>query len=320
MQVLLKPLSAARKFFIMVQPMQPVSRKEPLNSPDYIYQIKWDGVRILALVDERQVTLKNRKGRERTAQYPELRKLADLKGIKNAVFDGEVIALSGGKPSFARLIQRDFCSRDPVIRALQRKIPCTYCLFDLLYLNDADLTGRPVEERQRLLRQIVETAPPLYLNDNFDDGGALYREIEQAGMEGIVAKKRGSPYRSGRKSAEWLKIKPRRRQLCAVGGLTMTGGVVGALLLGAYREGELLYIGKAGSGLKEDELLLLRDHALGESSSTPHFSNPPRGRDFLWLEPRMTVQVEFAEWTDDLRMRAPVVLGFTDRPPAEALL
>jgi len=300
--------------------MEPVSRKDPLDSPAYIYQIKWDGVRILALIEQRRVILKNRKGKPRTEQYPELQILAELVKVKNAVLDGEVIALAGGKPSFARVIQRDFCRREPVIRALQRQIPCTYCLFDLLYLDGADLTGRSIEERQRLLAEIVEAAPPLYLNENFQEGEALYREIEQAELEGIVAKKKGSPYRSGQKSADWLKIKPRRRQLCVVGGLTMPGGSVGALLLGAYRDGELLYIGKAGSGLKRNDLLLLRDYALQGGAAEPYFSNPPRGRDLLWLEPRLTVQVEFAEWTGDLRLRAPVVIGFTNRPPPEALL
>ena len=162
--------------------------------------------------------------------------------------------------------------------------------------------------------------PPLYLNENFQEGRALYREIEQAGLEGIVAKKKKSPYRSGKKSGDWLKIKPRRRQLCVVGGLTMPGGSVGALLLGAYRDGELLYIGKASAGLAESELLLLRDYALENAAAKPYFSNPPRERDYLWLKPYLTVLIEFAEWTANLRLRAPVVIGFSNRPPVEALL
>jgi len=316
----LKPSSPAQAFFAGVQPMEPVSRKEPLNSNAYTYQIKWDGVRILALVERGRVILKNRRGRPRTAQYPELQELAGLVRAQSAVLDGEVVALAEGKPSFARVIQRDFCRREQVIRALQRRIPCTYCLFDLLYLDGEDLTGRPLEERQRLLEEIVAAAAPVYLNENFPDGEILYREIVEAGLEGVVAKRKGSPYRSGRKSPDWLKIKPRRRQLCVVGGLSMPGGTVGALLLGAYRDGELLYIGRAGSGLKREELLLLRDYARQAGSARPHFSNPPRGRDLLWLEPRLTVLVEFAEWTADLRLRVPVVVGFTGRPPAEARL
>ncbi len=287
---------------------------------DYIYQIKWDGVRILALMEQRRVILKNRKGKPRTEQYPELQKLAELIGAGSAIFDGEVIALSGGKPSFARVIRRDFCRRQEAIQALKRQIPCTYCIFDLLYLDGADLTGKPIEKRQGRLMEIVRAAPPLYLNENFSEGKALYREIEIAELEGIVAKRRGSFYLSGQKSGDWLKIKPRRRQLCVAGGLTLPEGSVGALLLGAYRDGELLYIGKAGSGLTGKDLLLLRDYALRHGAAGPCFSNPPAGRDFLWLEPHLTVQVEFAEWTKDLRLRAPVVIGFSDRPSSEAFL
>jgi len=313
-------LPPAGDFFTNLQPMEPVSKKEPFDSSAHIFQIKWDGVRILALVDQGQVILKNRTSKPRTKQYPELQKLAALVRVKSAILDGEVIAMGGGKPSFARVLRRDFCRREKMITALQRQIPCTYCLFDLLYLEGADLTGKPLEERLHLLSKIIEVKPPLYLNENFQEGRALYREIEQAGLEGIVAKKKKSPYRSGKKSGDWLKIKPRRRQLCVVGGLTMPGGSVGALLLGAYRDGELLYIGKASSGLAESDLLLLRDYALENAAAKPYFSNPPRERDYLWLKPYLTVLIEFAEWTANLRLRAPVVIGFSNRPPVEALL
>lgn len=303
-----------------VQPMEPLSSKAPPGGSAYIYQIKWDGVRILALIEEGRVILKNRRGRIRTEQYPELQGAAELVKARNAILDGEVIALTGGKPSFARVIRRDFCRREEAIRTLQRQMPCTYCLFDLLYLEGADLAGCPLEERQRLLKEVVKAALPLYLNENFQDGEALYRQVKEAGLEGIVAKKKGSLYRGGRKSADWLKIKPRQRLLCVIGGLTMSRGSVGALLLGAYRDGELLYIGKAGSGLKDKDLLLLRDYARQDRAAGPSFSNPPREKDLLWLKPRLTVQVEYAEWTAGLRLRAPVIIGFTGRPPSEALL
>ena len=300
--------------------MEPLSRKAPFNSPAYLYQIKWDGVRILALVEGRRVSLKNRRGRPRTEQYPELQSLAGLIGVKSAVLDGEVIALAAGKPSFQKVLRRDLCRREAAVRALQREIPCTYCLFDLLFLEGVDLRADPLEERQQLLEEIVKPAPLLHLSESFAEGEALYREIERAGLEGIVAKKRGSPYREGKRSADWLKIKPRRRRLCVVGGLSMAGGAVGSLLLGAYRGKELLYIGKAGSGLTGEELLLLRDLARQEGSIGPFFSNPPRGSDLLWLKPLLTVQVEFAEWTATLKMRAPVVIGFSSCPPEEAVL
>ena len=300
--------------------MEPLGRKEPLDSPHYIYEVKWDGVRILALVEQHHLLLKNRRGNLRTAQYPELHNLNDLVSAKSAILDGEVVALAGGKPSFARVLRRDLCRRKEAVSALWREIPCTYCLFDLLFLEGADLTGAPIEKRQQLLGEIVKWTPPLYLNENFADGAALYREVKEAGLEGVVAKKRGSLYRCGEKTTDWLKIKPRRRQLCVVGGLSMPQGQVSALLLGAYLAGELIYIGKAGSGLKEGDLLLLGDLARRAGVSRPPFSNPPRGGDFFWLKPGLTVVVEFAEMTGALRLRAPVVAGFSERAPAEAVL
>lgn len=313
-------LAAASDFFTALRPMEPLSKKKPFDSPDYLFQVKWDGVRILALLEQRCVILKNRRGNPRTGRYPELQKLAELAAVENAVFDGEVVALREGKPNFARVLQRDLSRREPAETALQRQIPCTYCLFDLLYLDGVDLTGAPLEKRQQLLERVVRAVPPLYLCHNFHEGKALYREIERSELEGIVAKKRGSPYRSGGKSTDWLKIKPRRRQLCVVGGLNLSGGTVGSLLLGAYREGELLYIGKAGSGLKNRDRLLLRDYERRGGSDGSYFSNPPRGGELLWLKPRLTVEIEFAEWTDELRLRSPVVIGFSERSPEEAVI
>ncbi len=313
-------MAEAAIFFDAIQPMVPLGKEVFLDSPGYIYQIKWDGVRILALIEECRVSLKNRRSSPRTAQYPELQKLAELIDATSAVLDGEVIVLAAGKPNFPRLLRRDLCRREKAVRALQRELPCSYCLFDLLFLNGADLTGHPLEQRQRLLEEIVKPAPLLHLCENFTEGQALYREIGLAGLEGIVAKKRGSLYRSGKRSADWLKMKPRRRQLCVVGGLSMSGGAVGSLLLGAYRGEELLYIGKAGAGLKGQELLQLHHFALQGASATSFFSNPPRERALLWLKPSLTVLIEFAEWTGTLKMRHPVVLGFSGRSPEEAVI
>jgi DNA ligase D-like protein (predicted ligase) len=308
------------QFFTLIKPMEPQARREPFDSPGHFFQLKWDGVRILAFKDGSSIMLQNRKGRPRTEQYPELQRLAALVRAEDALLDGEVVVMEHGRPSFARVIQRDFCRREGAIKALARVSSVTYCLFDLLYLAGEDLTRRPLEERLRLLGEAVEAAPPVYLNENFYDGVALYRRLEELGLEGIVAKEKSSPYLIGQKSAYWQKIKPRRRQLCVAGGLTVKGGAVGALLLGAYRDGDLLYIGRAGSGLSRRDLLLLQKLAAAHRVQEPPFLNPPRGAEYVWLEPRLTVLIEYAEWTGDLRLRAPVVAGFSDRPPEEARL
>ncbi len=301
--------------------MEPRSRPEPFDSPDHFFQIKWDGVRILAFKETGRLRLQNRRGRERTAQYPELQELQELAGVKELLLDGEVVVLGEtGQPSFPRVIRRDFCTRPASIEQLSRELPCTYCVFDLLYLDGEDLSPRPLSERQKLLEQILGASPAVVITPNFSAGVALYRQVERRGLEGVVAKEKESPYLWGIKSERWLKVKPRREILCAVGGVVEKGGQVGALLLGAFRGEEFLYLGRAGSGLTARDAGLLRDLARTGAVPVPSFVNPPRDPGCCWLEPRLTVLVQYAEWTADLRLRAPVVAGFTTRPAAEAVL
>jgi len=308
------------RHFGSIKPMEPRPAETPFDDPEYVYQIKWDGIRILAFIIKGQVRLQNRKGRDRTAQYPELQQLAELIRSEEALLDGEVVVMEGGKPSFPRVIQRDFCQNRRTILPLSRRLPCTYCLFDLLFLDRKDLTGEPLIDRQHLLSEVASSRWPLYITENFSSGISLYRRAEELGLEGIVAKLKRSPYLLGQKSDYWLKVKPRRRLLCIVGGLKMSKGTVGAILLGAYDNGVIRYLGRAGSGLTRRDLEILRQYIATGRAAAPPFADPPPDKDCLWLEPRLTVMIEFAEWTPDLKLRAPVVVGFSTRPPGDAVI
>ncbi len=316
----LKLTAPLARHFGSIKPMEPRPTDAPFDDPEYFYQIKWDGIRILAFVEKGRVRLQNRKGRDRTAQFPELQQLAGLISSEEALLDGEVVVMEGGKPSFPRVIQRDFCQNERTILPLSRKLPCTYCLFDLLFLDGEDLTGEPLVYRQQLLSEVIQSRWPLYLNENFSRGISLYRRVEELELEGIVAKNKRSPYLLGQKSEHWLKVKPRRRLLCIVGGLKMSKGTVGAILLGAYANGVIRYLGRAGSGLTRRDLEILRQYSAAGRAAAPPFADPPREKDCLWLEPRLTVVIEFAEWTPDLKLRAPVVVGFSTRPPEDAVI
>ena len=313
---LTSPLS---RFFGTVKPMEPQSRNEPFDDPDYYYQVKWDGVRILAFIENGRVRLQNRKGHCRSAQYPELQRLSEI-CKPDALLDGEVVVMESGRPNFARVIQRDLSRKKQAISALMKKAPCTYCVFDLLYLDGTDLTGLPLAERLQILSDLIKVSPPVYLNDNFTSGISLYSLVKEQQLEGIVAKKKNSPYELGEKSKYWLKIKPRRRLLAVIGGVVLKEGFVRSLLLGAYQDGRLLYIGRAGSGLNNQDARLLSDYAAHYVSSRPYFVNPPRTGGYTWLVPRLTVLVEYAEWTAGLSLRAPTIIGFSSRPPEEAEL
>ena len=147
------------RHFGSIKPMEPRPAEAPFDDPEYVYQIKWDGIRILAFLEKGRVRLQNRKGRDRTAQFPELQHLAELIRSEEALLDGEVVVMEGGKPSFPRVIQRDFCKNERSILPLSRKLPCTYCLFDLLFLDGKDLTGEPLVERQQLLSEVAPSWP-----------------------------------------------------------------------------------------------------------------------------------------------------------------
>lgn len=309
-----------KKHFSLIKPMEPVSAKEPFSSPGFTFQIKWDGVRLLAFVASGEVRLQNRKGRERTVQYPELQSLKYHLKASEALLDGEAVVLKEGRPSFARVIERDFSSRQARIAHLSRSSPCTYCIFDILYLDGEDLTGLPLVRREEILKLVLSGTEAIYINENFPDGRLLYRRVTEEGMEGIVAKDMNSPYLPGRKSPYWRKIKPRRRMLTVIGGVGFSKGYFSSLLLGAYRDGKLIYLGRAGSGLSSSDCHYLKELVERYRVSKPCFINPPRMKEVCWVEPRITVMVEFMEWTEGLMMRAPVIIGFSSSHPHEAAI
>ncbi len=309
------------RWFGRLRPMEPMPRAAPFDGPGYCFQIKWDGVRMLAFNEGRGVRLQNRRGGERTFQYPELQVIGEHLRGREAIFDGEIIVLAGDKPSFPRVMQRDQCRRQQALAYLRKAHPVTYCVFDLLFLDGEDLTASSLSRRQELLGALLPEVGTIYVNDNFDSGRALFDLMVERQWEGIVAKEKAGRYTWGpKKSAGWLKIKYRRRQLCLVGGISFSKGAPSALLLGAYRDRDLTYIGKAGSGLSRQDRLELRGLAAKQARGKPYFTNPPRGKDLIWLKPELTVLVEYAEWTDNLQLRAPVIIGFTDHPAVEAHL
>jgi bifunctional non-homologous end joining protein LigD len=294
-------------------PMEPVPWAKPFDAPDWLYQVKWDGVRMLAVRNEAGSRLINRKGNERTGQYPELASLAAGLPL-GSVVDGEVVVLQNGRPSFHAVLQRDLARRPAVIRAKKRQFPATYCVFDLLYHRGEDIRGLPLAERQRLLEDVLpQGQPQLQLVESFASGKQLFAAVEREGLEGIVAKQRTSKYRPGKGSDDWRKIKSFREANCVVGGYTKRQGQLSALLLGLWAEdGQLIYVGAAGSGLSQADWQGLGQFLAAASIDVPPFSSPPqaRNRQVHWLQPVLAVRVRFMEWTPELKLRAPVVVRF----------
>ena len=301
-------------------PMEPKLIKEPFDSGEHIFEVKWDGVRCLSyMYSPREIELYNRRLNRRTEQYPE--RVSGLKEMKlqGIVLDGEVIALSEeGKPDFKKVLKRDLAKNPGYIKTVIEKVPVYYIIFDMVYLNGASIEFKPLKERKRLLNELVRETNLINLVDYTTcDGKALFKAVQKEELEGIVAKQLDSPYVKGRKSSFWQKIKTRKTLNAFIAGWKGWEGHIRSLLLGIYDTdtGDLYYIGSVGSGLDEQKKSKLLEYFKKNKSFkeiTP-FKNPPvksKGGKYYWVAPEIEVKIEYSEWTQDLKLRHPVLKDF----------
>jgi len=294
-----------------LQPMEPVKRDRPFDSGDWSFQVKWDGVRILLFYDGARVILQNRRLHDRTEQYPELQHLPDVIG-QPVVLDGEIIALKDGKPSFPTVMKRDRIISRAAARSLIHAIPIAFMIFDVLYCQGRLVTRLPWQERQGMLDELLPAAAaPFYRVESFPQGIRLFEQVAKMGLEGIVAKVKDSPYIPGGKSRLWQKIKHRPLVTCTIGGFTRRGQIINSLLAGVFDEDRLLYVGRVGSGLRDEEWIQVTRVLSTETVKTPPFINPPRSPAISWVQPLHQMTVEYAEWTEETRLRAPVIKSIT---------
>jgi len=291
----------------------------------WTYEVKWDGMRALAFVEDGAVRVQSYNERDVTASWPELAALPAALGVRRAILDGELIATDDrGHPSFGRLQQRMHLTRPAEVAARAAEVPVTYVVFDLLHLDDHDLMGLPLRERRALLERLVDPAPAWRTSPQVDDGDALLEAATAQGLEGIVAKRLDSVYEPGKRVRTWLKVKVRRRQEMVVGGWVPgeggRAGRIGALLVGyhdAPGDGSpLRFAGRVGTGFTSAELSRLEGvFAPLETDVCPFDPPPPRpelARGPRWLQPVLVAELAFGEWTTDGRLRHPSYLGLRD--------
>ena len=280
----------------MIACMEPVQAPQVVYDEAFIHQIKWDGIRGLAVIENGTVRLYNKSGIESTGKYPELDVLPQSVRASHAVLDGEIVAFVDGKPSFYHVLKRSLSKGSAAIS----RYPVRYVVFDMLYLDHRDIRSLPLEERQQMLRERFENNVVAAQADSFDDGEALYALMKRENMEGIVSKRLSSRYTAGKRHTDWFKTKIVRKLLCAVTGVNYKNGLPSSLALGVFRDGTLTCTGDVGSGIKSEELTLLAKQLKPGD------------------EPVITCWVRFSEWTPSGTLRHPVFLGFSDAAPLSA--
>lgn len=304
-------------------PFEPVMSDEIPDGKEWIHQVKWDGVRVLAYFEGTETRLFNRHGNERTAVFPEIARAQNYLSALSAIVDGEVIALdTSGKPSFHEVMRRDGISRMEKIPVLRREVPITYMIFDLIYRDGEWIDQVPLERRCDMLSDVLIETGQVRRVTSEEDGFALYQAVKQQGMEGIVSKNLNSKYLIKGKNGSWKKIKTERDLIAVIGGVTRRSSRFNALMLGLYnRQGQLVYIGRAGPGrLSEQQWQIFTNHVGLIKTSVCPFSNPPEAiKDVQWLKPDLTVKVVYREWTRGGNLRQPVIQAITGHQAAAGL-
>jgi bifunctional non-homologous end joining protein LigD len=292
------------------------------SDPGWLYEIKYDGVRILAARTGGEVALYGRAGQVFTPRYPEIVTALRALPLDRFVLDGEVVALDeAGRPSFQRLQNRMHLTRPADVERARSTVPVSAVFFDALALDGHDLRRLPLTERKACLALAVPARGVIRYGDHVVGRGEdLYEAAAEQRVEGIIAKRADSRYTGGR-TREWLKIKCQLRQEFVIGGWTDpqgTRGRFGALHLGVYEGERLVYAGKVGTGFDEAALRRMWERLQPLARTTSPFdTGSPTGRGHHWVEPALVCEVRFTEWTEEGGIRHPSFLGLRDDKPAD---
>jgi bifunctional non-homologous end joining protein LigD len=285
---------AKKTFPEFVPPMMAESAKSPFDSPDFIFEIKLDGYRAITVFDDAgKPHLWSRNGLPLEQKFPAIATAVAKLTLRSTVLDGEIVAVDeNGIPRF-QLLQR--FQKQPTA-------PTLYYVFDLLWSDGVDATGQTILQRRALLERIVKPVPGIQLGPYVqNEGKALFQLVKEKGMEGVIAKRKDSIYRPGKRTADWLRIKARLQQEFVVGGFTAPKGSrkhLGAVVIGAYTGGKLRHYGYAGSGFSEKGLKEAVERMKPFFTDKSPFVNPPNIKEKIqWVTPKLVCEIEYAELT-----------------------
>lgn len=291
--------------------------ERPFSSKEWLFEFKYDGVRVLASRSGKDVELYGRSGQSITTRYPEVARALRALPVEQFVLDGEIVALDeSGRPSFQRLQKRMHLTNTFDIERARATVPVNGIFFDCLALEGRDLRSLPLVERKECLKLLIPARGVVqYCDHILEHGEALFEVSSEQRLEGIIAKRVDSTYTAGRSKA-WIKLKCQRRQEFVIGGYTQPKGsreYFGSLHLGLYEGDRLVYVSKVGTGFNQKILKTLWTKFESISRDTSPFEvRSPTGRDNRWLEPMLVCEVSFTEWTKDGGIRHPTFLGLRD--------
>jgi bifunctional non-homologous end joining protein LigD len=284
---------------------------DPFHRAGWVYEEKYDGYRILAYKEGRNVTLLSRNAKDRTESFSAVARAIAALPDRTLLLDGEAVAFDRRLVSRFQLLQ-------------QGDTPLVYAVFDCLYRNGRDLRNEPLPVRRRAMEEAIGDRDHLLPSRRLDANGLkAYATAKEKGWEGLVGKDSATPYCEGR-STKWLKVKIKQEEEFVIGGYTTPAGSrshFGSLLLGAYHGRDLHYVGRVGTGFTNKTLSVLHRKFQPFVQAKPPFVVPPRIKDATWIAPKLVAQVGFQEWTDDQKLRQPVFYGLRDdKKPSEVLL
>ena len=290
------------------------SQPKPPVGEDYLYEVKWDGIRAMVSLDEGQVTIKSRNQNDMTQQFPEL--LDGLKAFRanNGLFDCEIVCLDrAGRPQFKKVINRLMSSSSSAIAKLSKSNPVYCYVFDCLYLDGRSLINDPLTKRKELLKDSIRPDTPYRFSQSVDDGHSLFEAAQEHSLEGIMAKRKEGRYLPGKRSDNWLKIKVRNSVECLIIGYTVGKGnrtkTFGALHIAEWKEGELIYRGKVGTGFTEKVI----QEIFNQLCKLEKIKKPVKGKVLdekisTWVEPILFAEMSYAMITSHELYREPVFI------------
>jgi len=305
------------------KPMLAQTADAPFNSEDWIFEIKWDGIRAISYINA-ELNIKSRNEKELKYNFPELEELKDL--TNNSVLDGEIVVIKNGKADFQTLLERSRTTSIRDIEYLSQKLPATYVVFDILEKDGRTLIDLPLIDRKRILKEKVKEGKHVVLSLFVEEEGKVYYDAAlKMGVEGIMAKKKAGPYQPGIRSSNWLKIKKLSSCDCVIFGYTEGEGrradTFGALILGLYGKDKPVYVGKVGTGFSQNDIELLMKTFQGLVAEEKTLVVVDVPEKITWLKPELVCEVDYQAVTKDGKLRMPRFrILRSDKTPVECTL